>query len=152
MITWPQAIGILAFVLNVWGNLALTRQKNHGHVVRLLSNACWLIYSPLVGAWALLANHATFAGINLLGYYRWKQIERVRAAAVPATPKLLQHDRAALSFAYHREAIQALRAVRNGHGDPDTIAAVTRNLRDSFEWMYPDFWLDDPEFVPFKQR
>lgn len=74
-----QAIGAVAFGLNVWGNLELTRQTNRGHVIRLASNACWLIYSPLVGAWALLANHATFAAINVLGFYRWRRIEAERA-------------------------------------------------------------------------
>lgn len=73
-----QAVGVLAFILNVWGNLELTRQGNRGHTIRLASNACWLVYSPLVGAWALMANHATFAGINVLGFYRWRQIEAKR--------------------------------------------------------------------------
>ena len=72
---YTQAIGALAFVLNVVGNLELTKQSNRGHVIRLASNACWLLYSPLVGAWALFANHATFAAINVLGFYRWKKLE-----------------------------------------------------------------------------
>jgi hypothetical protein len=46
-----------------------------GHVIRLASNACWLVYSPLVGAYALFLNHAVFAGINVLGFYRWKRID-----------------------------------------------------------------------------
>jgi hypothetical protein len=72
-----QAVGVVvvAFILNVWGNLELTRQGNRGHIIRLMSNACWLIYSPLVGAWALMANYATFAAINVLGFHRWKKIE-----------------------------------------------------------------------------
>ena len=36
--------------------------------------------SPLVGAWALFLNHGTFAAINVLGFYRWRQIERKRRA------------------------------------------------------------------------
>lgn len=76
MIKWAQAIGALAFALNVWGNLELTKVGNRGHIIRLCSNACWLIYSPLIGAWALLANHATFAGINVLGFLRWRRYER----------------------------------------------------------------------------
>jgi Bacterial inner membrane protein len=71
-----QAIGAVAFVLNVWGNLELTKQTNRGHIIRLCSNACWLIYSPLVGAWALFVNHGVFAAINVLGFYRWRQIEK----------------------------------------------------------------------------
>ena len=58
-----QAIGVVAFCLNVWGNLELTKQGNRGHIIRLASNACWIVYSPLVGAWALLANHSTFAAM-----------------------------------------------------------------------------------------
>ena len=73
-----QAVGVVAFALNVWGNLELTKQGNRGHIIRLMSNACWLVYSPLVGAWALMANHATFAAINVLGFHRWKKIERDR--------------------------------------------------------------------------
>ncbi len=76
-----QVIGVVAFALNVWGNLELTKQTNRGHVIRLFSNACWLIYSPLVGAWALFLNHATFAGINVLGYYRWHKIQSVAPGA-----------------------------------------------------------------------
>ena len=83
-----QAIGVVAFALNVWGNLELTKQTNRGHVIRLCSNACWLVYSPLVGAWALFLNHATFAGTNVLGYYRWHRI----AAAKPA-PDRCDHCR-----------------------------------------------------------
>lgn len=73
-----QGIGVVAFLLNVWGNLELTKQGNRGHIIRLCSNACWLVYSPLVGAWALTANHATFAAINLLGYHRWRKIDEKR--------------------------------------------------------------------------
>jgi len=73
--TTKQLLGLVAFALNVWGNLELTKQTNRGHVIRLCSNACWLIYSPLVGAWALFLNHAVFAAINVLGFHRWSKIE-----------------------------------------------------------------------------
>lgn len=75
-LTWKQAVGVVAFALNVWGNLELTKVGNRGHIIRLCSNAAWLIYSPLVGAWALFLNHMTFAGINVLGYKRWKRLEK----------------------------------------------------------------------------
>lgn len=75
-LTWKQAIGAVAFILNVWGNLSLTKVSNKGHIIRLGSNAAWLIYSPLVGAWALFLNHTVFAGINILGYKRWKNLEK----------------------------------------------------------------------------
>ena len=76
--TASQAVGVVAFALNVWGNLELTKQTNRGHIIRLCSNACWLVYSPLVGAWALMLNHGTFAAINVLGWHRWKKIEHER--------------------------------------------------------------------------
>ena len=75
-----EALGWIAFALNVWGNLALTKQSNRGHVIRLGSNACWIVYAPFTGAWALLINHLTFAGINMLGYVRWRRIEQARSA------------------------------------------------------------------------
>lgn len=74
-----QAVGVLAFALNVWGNLELTKVGNRGHIIRLCSNACWLVYSPLVGAWALMVNHGVFAAINVLGYVRWKRLLGERA-------------------------------------------------------------------------
>ncbi len=73
---WTQVVGVVAFILNVWGNLELTKVGNRGHIIRLCSNACWLVYSPLVGAWALMLNHMTFAGINVLGFVRWRRFER----------------------------------------------------------------------------
>lgn len=78
--TWKQAIGLVAFALNVWGNWELTKQTNRGHIIRLCSNGCWLFYSLFVGAWALLLNHSTFAVINVVGFRRWRTIEEARAA------------------------------------------------------------------------
>lgn len=71
-----QGIGFLAFVLNVWGNLELTKVGNRGHIIRLVANAVWIAYSITCGAWALTANHIVFAGINILGYRRWKRLEQ----------------------------------------------------------------------------
>lgn len=76
-----ELLGWIAFVLNVWGNLALTKQSNRGHVIRLCSNACWLVYAPYTEAWALFVNHLTFACINVLGWHRWRRIEEARRAA-----------------------------------------------------------------------
>ncbi len=84
MIEWSQLIGIVAFALNVWGNLELTKQTNRGHIIRLAANACWIVYSPLVGAWALLGNHVVFAGINVLGYRRWHRIQHDARCSRPA--------------------------------------------------------------------
>lgn len=71
-----QAIGGVAFALNVWGNLELTKVGNRGHIIRLFANAVWIAYSITVGAWALTANHITFAAINVLGFVRWRRLER----------------------------------------------------------------------------
>jgi len=71
-----QGVGFLAFVLNVWGNLELTKVGNRGHLIRLVANGVWIAYSITCGAWALTANHITFAFINVLGYTRWKRLER----------------------------------------------------------------------------
>lgn len=71
-----QSIGFLAFALNVWGNLELTKVGNRGHIIRLVANAVWIAYSITCGAWALTANHIVFAGINVLGYTRWKRLEQ----------------------------------------------------------------------------
>lgn len=69
-----EATGWIAFALNVWGNLALTSYSIRGWVIRLLSNAFWVAYSVDAGAWALLANHVVFAGINIVGWIRWSDL------------------------------------------------------------------------------
>ena len=73
---FAQTIGLLAWVLNVWGNLELTKVGNRGHIIRLGANAVWIVYSITCGAWALTANHITFAAINVLGFVRWRRLER----------------------------------------------------------------------------
>ena len=68
-------LGYVAFALNVWGNLALTSKGVSGWIVRLACNICWLPYcfSTRPPAYALLANHVLFAGINIYGWRRWKR-------------------------------------------------------------------------------
>src|SRR5687767_5480804 len=68
-----QALGWVALALNVWGNLELTGKSTRGWIVRLACNACWLPYSAVTGAWALLANHALFALINVYGWRKWSR-------------------------------------------------------------------------------
>jgi hypothetical protein len=64
-----------------------------------------------------------------------------------------QHDVGALG--YIREAVELLRRQRDQHGDKsdkyDELTVVARNLRDTFEWLYPLHWTD-PEHVPFRER
>lgn len=80
-----QAIGWLALVLNIWGNLQLTGKGRAGWLVRLAVNFLWIGYSVNQGAWALLANHAIFVPINVVGWLRWRpsaeggEIKRLRA-------------------------------------------------------------------------
>lgn len=78
-----QAVGWLALALNVWGNLRLTSKGSAGWMIRLASNACWIVYSVDTAAWALLANHVLFAGINVYGWRRWNG-ERRREADLTA--------------------------------------------------------------------
>jgi hypothetical protein len=66
-----DALGWLAFVLNVWGNLALTSKGVSGWIIRLACNVCWVPYAIATGAWALLANHLLFMGINAYGWWKW---------------------------------------------------------------------------------
>lgn len=89
--TWEewiaQGVGFVAFALNVWGNLELTKVGNRGHVIRLVANAVWIAYSITCGAWALTANHIVFAGINVLGYTRWRRLEREGKIVQHAGPR-----------------------------------------------------------------
>lgn len=71
--TGEDALGWLGFGLNVWGNWALTRQNKTGWIIRLVCNGFWIAYSAATKSWPLLANHLTFAGINVVGYRRWKK-------------------------------------------------------------------------------
>ena len=68
-----QSLGWLALVLNVAGNLMLTTKGPGGWIVRLACNACWIPYSITTAAWALLANHALFAAINVYGWMKWRR-------------------------------------------------------------------------------
>lgn len=77
-----EAMGWVAFGLNVWGNLALTNLSVRGWVIRLVSNAAWLIYSGYVGAWPLFGNHAVFALINVYGWVKWEK-QRAPLASEP---------------------------------------------------------------------
>ena len=68
-----EIVGWLGFALNLWGNLALTRYDAWGWIIRLGSNVAWVAYSANAGVWPLLANHITFAGVNVLGWIRWRR-------------------------------------------------------------------------------
>jgi hypothetical protein len=73
-----HGLGWFAFALNVWGNLALANKSTAGWIVRLASNAAWLIYSAFVFAWPLFINHATFVIINVHGWRKWAREDRLK--------------------------------------------------------------------------
>lgn len=78
-----NVLGWVAAALNVVGNLALTTKSVHGWVIRLVSNACWLPYGIVTGAWAITANHALFVLINGYGWWKWTREAKLVVASVP---------------------------------------------------------------------
>jgi hypothetical protein len=74
-----EIVGWAAFILNVWGNLALTNLSVRGWIIRLASNGTWLLYSASVGAWPLFGNHAVFTLINVFGYLKWQKAQAKEA-------------------------------------------------------------------------
>lgn len=81
-----EAMGWAAFLLNVWGNLALSNLSARGWIIRLVSNAAWLIYSGYTGAWPLFGNHAVFTLINIHGWVKWNKSQSAAMVAEGATP------------------------------------------------------------------
>lgn len=71
--TLAEIAGWAAMLLNLWGNLSLISKSKTGWIVRLVSNVGWVAYSVHTGAWALLANHLTFAVVNIVGWVRWSR-------------------------------------------------------------------------------
>lgn len=72
-----EAIGYLATVLNVAGNLMLTRKNVWGWIVRLLVNVLYIIYAVQVeGGGPMWVNHAIFIVINIEGWRKWRQLEQ----------------------------------------------------------------------------
>jgi nicotinamide riboside transporter PnuC len=78
--SWVEAVGVVAFILNVWGNLMLARLRTGGWIVRLLTNVVWVVYSfNTDGGWPLMLNHLVFFYINVDGWMQWR---RAQAAGV----------------------------------------------------------------------
>ena len=63
--TGVEAIGYVAFVLNVAGNLMLARKNVWGWIVRLVTN--------VPGGGPMWLNHAAFFMINIYGYREWRR-------------------------------------------------------------------------------
>ena len=68
-----EAVGFLAFVLNVVGNLLLAWKRMSGWLVRIASIVAWGIYAANITSWPMMANAVTFFGINCVGFYRWRR-------------------------------------------------------------------------------
>ncbi len=75
MSAWAvEAIGYLAFVMNVAGNLLLARKNAWGWLVRLATNVAWIAYAVQVpGGAPMWANHGTFLAINIYGWLEWRK-------------------------------------------------------------------------------
>lgn len=68
------AIGYVAFVLNVAGNLMLARLNIWGWGVRLLTNVAWIAYAVQIpGGGPMWLNHIVFFGINIYGFWHWRR-------------------------------------------------------------------------------
>lgn len=73
-ITWVELTGLLAFGLNVWGNMMLARLRTGGWIIRLLTNVVWVVYSLHTdGGWPLMLNHLVFFYINVDGWLAWRR-------------------------------------------------------------------------------
>ncbi len=86
--TWStfliEAIGIVAFLTNVWANLLIARKSESGWAIRLVSNAWWLAFGIAAASVANILNAITFAGINVYGLVRWRR-ERIELHAAQGT-------------------------------------------------------------------
>jgi hypothetical protein len=71
-----EGVGIVSFLLNVWGNLLLTRKSRHGWVVRIIAIVCWGFYGGFTASVPMLLNAVTFFGINVYGWRKWRAEER----------------------------------------------------------------------------
>ncbi len=70
-LTWVEAVGFLAFLTNVVGNLLLARKNIAGWIVRLVSIVLWGSYAWNTTSASLLANAVTFFAINCYGFRHW---------------------------------------------------------------------------------
>lgn len=90
-------LGWVAAVLNVWGNLALTKKGLSGWIIRIACNLCWLPYGIYTRAWALCGNHLLFVAINAYGFWKWRRDEltmRGRIETPGETPPMDPIERA----------------------------------------------------------
>lgn len=72
--TLVDVLGVIGFLLNVWGNLLLTRRSRNGWWVRISSNVLWLLHSAMLRdvSVPVALNALTFLGINVYGLWKWR--------------------------------------------------------------------------------
>ena len=72
-----EIIGYGATVLNVVGNLMLTRFNLWGWIVRLLVNVLYVIYAAQIELGGpMVVNHVVFMAINIEGWRQWRLANR----------------------------------------------------------------------------
>lgn len=111
-----RVVGWLALALNIWGNLQLTGKGRAGWLVRLVVNFLWIAYSVDQQAWALLANHVAFVGINIWGWFRW---DPTNARVVPTSQPEKEN---------RRMRDQLFEMEKDFRSDPRVVQAVRRVL------------------------
>lgn len=67
-----NVLGFAAFLLNVWGNILLTRKSRNGWYVRIASILLWGAYGIGAASWPNVANAVVFLGINGYGLWKWR--------------------------------------------------------------------------------
>lgn len=71
-----EATGYLATGLNVAGNLMLAKLSIRGWIVRMVTNAVYIVYALQISqGLPVVANHVLFLGINAYGLWRWQKVK-----------------------------------------------------------------------------
>lgn len=73
LFTAKDIIGVLAFVLNVLGNLQLAYRSHYGWWTRLVAIVVWGVYAVVISNGPLLLNSLVFFGINSWGVWQWRK-------------------------------------------------------------------------------
>jgi hypothetical protein len=73
-IDWREAVGFVAFAMNVYGNWLLTSKRMNGWWVRIACNAAQLVYACLIRSPSLAVSAVTFAAINIVGVAKWRRV------------------------------------------------------------------------------
>jgi hypothetical protein len=61
-----SAIGIIGYYM-----LAV-RKSRQGLTVGIIYNVLWIVYAIFTHQWPFIVICAFFVGVNVLGYYKWK--------------------------------------------------------------------------------